>query len=102
MYITQLALGKNVPLDEFKKIKRKDGDIMLDELIKEHGYDEVKKALEKLIKSINDDGKPSDWAKDELKEAVNLKITDGFNPEMFATRQEVAIMCKRTVDNLKS
>lgn len=68
---------------------------MIRELSDEYGEENVKKAFVKLIKSVNDDGEPSEWANKELQEAVDLGITDGKNPEMFATRQEVAIMCKR-------
>lgn len=39
----------------------------------------------------------SDWAKDEIDEAVELKITDGTRPMDFATRQEVMLMAKRAV-----
>lgn len=69
----------------------------------ENGWTEeqVKGAFAKLIRSANDDGEPSKWAKKELQEAVDLGITDGKNPEMFASRQEVAIMCKRTKNGLK-
>lgn len=70
---------------------------MLNELIKKYGEDAVKNALIKLIESVNDDGIEADWAKEEYKEAKELGITDGINPEMFAKRQEVAIMVKRAV-----
>lgn len=71
---------------------------MLNELIKVYGKENVKRALKKLIESVNDDGKESEWATKEFEEAKRLKITDGTNPEMFATRQEVAIMVKRAVN----
>ena len=70
---------------------------MLTELAKEFGEENVRKALKKLIESVNDDGKEARWAEKEFQEAKKMKITDGTNPEMFATRQEVAIMVKRAV-----
>lgn len=82
-------------------IVESEGDEMLNEFISKYGKENVKKGLDILFKSVSDDGKPADWAKKELEEAIKLKITDGNNPEAFATRQEVAIMCKRTkkIDN---
>ena len=41
------------------------------------------------------DTKPSDWAEDELAEAVAAGITDGTRPRGYATREEAAIMVKR-------
>lgn len=70
---------------------------MLQKLIEKYTEEAVEKALIKLIESVNDDGKESEWATKEFEEAKKLKITDGTNPEMFATRQEVAIMVKRAV-----
>ena len=68
---------------------------MLQELCEKYGENKVKTALIKVIEAVNDDGEPAKWAKEELQEAVEMGITDGKNPEMYATRQEVAIMCKR-------
>lgn len=70
---------------------------MLQKLIDKYTEEAVEKALTKLIESVNDDGKESEWAEKEFQEAKDLKITDGTNPEMFATRQEVAIMVKRAL-----
>ena len=93
-----LCPGKYFPLDEFKNIRKEmEEETMLNELIEEYGEENVKRALKKLIESVNDDGKESEWATEEFEEAKKLKITDGTNPEMFATRQEVAIMVKRAV-----
>jgi hypothetical protein len=41
------------------------------------------------------DTNPDDWAKAELREAVDLGITDGTRPKGYATRQEAAIMVLR-------
>ena len=36
------------------------------------------------------------WAEDELKEAMDIGITDGTRPMVYGTRLETAIMCKRS------
>lgn len=77
--------------------KDEEEEKMLKELSEKYGEENVRKALVKLIESVNDDGKPADWAKDELKVAVDMGITDGLNPELMCTRQEAAIMVKRAV-----
>ena len=83
---------------DFKnKLQKSEGDIMLDKLIGKYGADSVEKALVRLIETVNDDGKEAEWATEEYDEAKELGITDGSNPEMYATRQEVAIMIKRAV-----
>lgn len=66
-------------------------------LIEDYGEEAVDKAFRRLVDSVNDDGLPSEWAEDELKEAIESGITDGKRPEMYATRQETAIMIKRAV-----
>lgn len=86
-------------LDFKKRLAKTEGDIMLDELIKEYGEPQVKKALERLIKTENDDGLPAPWAEKELEEAKEKLITDGTNPEALATRQEVALMVLRAIKN---
>lgn len=88
--------GKYFPLNNFKSIKNKGVDeIMLEKLIDKYGEKQVEDAFVKLIESINDDGKPAQWAENELQQAIDNGITDGTRPEMFATRQEVAIMVNR-------
>jgi N-acetylmuramoyl-L-alanine amidase len=42
---------------------------------------------------------PSDWAKDELKKAQELGITDGSRPQAFVTRQEAAVMAVRAAQS---
>lgn len=71
---------------------------MLEKLIEKYTEEVVEKALVKLIESVNDDGVASEWAKDELKEAIDNGITDGTRPKSFATRQEVAIMVNRVLN----
>lgn len=41
---------------------------------------------------------PSDWARDQLAAAVAAGITDGKRPQAHATRQEVAIMVRKTME----
>lgn len=81
--------------------KEMEAQTMIQRLIDKYTEESVEKALEVLIQSVNDDGKEAEWATKEFKEAKDLKITDGSNPEMFATRQEVAIMVKRAVKGVK-
>ena len=66
-------------------------------LIDEYGEEAVEKTFKRMIESVNDDGLPADWAIEELEEAKKLGITDGARPEMYATRQETAIMVKRAL-----
>ena len=94
--------GKNFPLNSFKNIKWEMGDEkMLKELSDKYGEEKVKTALTKLIEAVNDDDTPAEWAKDELTKAIDKKITDGTKPKMFATRQEVAIMINRSLEEKK-
>lgn len=82
--------------EKFKqKINESEDDKMLTELISKYGEEKVRNALEKMIESLNSDNTPSNWAKEEYNEAVELKITDGTRPRMYATREETVIMIKR-------
>ena len=54
-----------------------------------------------MIEAVNDDDTPAEWAKDELTKAIDKKITDGTKPKMFATRQEIAIMINRSLEEKK-
>lgn len=78
--------------------KEMEANDMLERLIDKYTEPAVERALEVLIQSVNDDGKESEWATKEFEEAKKLGITDGSNPEMFAKRQEVAIMVKRALN----
>lgn len=77
--------------------KRLEDENMLQELCEKYGEENVRKALVKLIETVNDDGLPAGWAEDELKKAKELGITDGSNPEMFTTRQETVAMIVRAI-----
>lgn len=80
-----------------------DGKIitMITNLCDKYGENNVEKALTRLIETYIDDGNPAPWAMKEVEEAKQLAITDGNNPEMFATRQEVMMMCLRTYKKIK-
>lgn len=94
---TELAKGYWTSWGECPYIKYAESEAnkMIDELIDEYGGDKVEKALRILIESIYDDGKPSPWAVEEFEEAKEAGITDGSEPEKFASREEVAIMVLR-------
>ena len=68
---------------------------MLPRLIEKYEEGKIERALIKLIDAVDSDEIPNDWAKKEMAEAIELGLTDGSNPKMFATRQEVEIMVKR-------
>lgn len=53
--------------------------------------------VRKIVREILDgnDTTPDDWAKAEMREAIDLGITDGTRPKGYATRQEAAIMVLR-------
>lgn len=88
----------NEAFKDYPSLIAKEGDDeRLKELFEKYGEENVKRALVKLIESVNDDGLPAGWAKEELDEAVKAGITDGNRPEMYATRQEVAIMVNRAL-----
>lgn len=59
----------------------------------------VNESVEKKVREIlsGKDTQPSDWAKEELRQAMEAGITDGTRPQGYATRQEVAAMVLRAV-----
>lgn len=81
-----------------------------DTVAKHYGYsmkeDVIDMTKDELIKLIDErieivvngaDSKPSNWAKDEIAEAVAMGITDGTRPQGLARRQEVIAMVRRAV-----
>ena len=91
-------LGIENKKGKVKFLKKEEDDMsVIKRLIDEYGEEAVEKALKKMIESTNDDGLPAGWAVEELQEAKDLGITDGQRPEMYATRQETAIMVKRAL-----
>ena len=77
-------------------------DVMINELIEKYGEENVKMAISRLIETFMDDGLPSGWAVEEVEKAKEMGITDGSNPEMWATRQEVMMMVYRGVNMAKN
>ena len=91
-----LGIENKKGLVEYKP-KEDDEMSVIKRLIDEYGEEAVEKGFRKMIESANDDGLPAGWAVEELTEAQDLGITDGTRPEMYATRQETAIMVKRAL-----
>lgn len=52
----------------------------------------------RLLKEYLESQPEPEWAKAELREAMEKGITDGETPMMFAPRYQVAIMAKRAVE----
>jgi lysozyme len=67
------------------KIEESEDDDMTDE--------QVRKIVLDVLNG--NDTNPDDWAKAEMREAIDLGITDGTRPKGYATRQEAAIMVLR-------
>lgn len=85
------ACGYATSLDYSKQL------INLIERLSLQQYDkEVKQYVERDIT------KPSEWAKEELKQAVELNITDGTNPGANATKEQTAAMVVRSHKKLDS
>lgn len=77
--------------------ERLEEEKMLEELSEKYGKENVKNALSYIIENYINADTPSEWAKDELKEAVELKITDGTKPRLPASREQTAIMITRAL-----
>ena len=70
----------------------------LTEALKKYfGFDKFKGDQEAIIQNVlnGKDTKPDEWAASEMREAVDLGITDGTRSKGYATRQEAAIMVLR-------
>lgn len=55
--------------------------------------------IKKIVNDILDakDSKPSDYAKDAWRRAVDKEITDGTNAKGYATREQVVVMIERSL-----
>lgn len=86
-------LGGRFPelAETVNKILREDEDDMTDERVRQIADEVVRNVL------YGENTAPDKWAVGQLNEAVKLGITDGTRPRGYATRQEIAIMCLRTV-----
>ncbi|MBQ9388389.1 MAG: CHAP domain-containing protein [Lachnospiraceae bacterium] len=71
--------------------------ILPDEEDEDMTGEEIYKKLAEYLESKD----APEWAKKEIAEAKELGITDGTQPEMFATRLQAAIMAKRAADATK-
>ena len=67
-------------------------------MIESEEDDMTDEQVRKIVREILDgkDTKPDDWAAAEMREAIDLGITDGTRPKGYATRQEAAIMVLRS------
>lgn len=65
---------------------------------------EVEQLIDSKIKTILDgkDSKPSPWAEEDLKKLVADGITDGTRPGGYATREQVAVMILRAINEKNS
>ena len=90
-------------LEELAEIvnRRLEKEKMIKKLCDKYGEENVDKALSYFIEAFINADETSEWAKEELKEAVELKITDGTKPKLPATREQTAIMITRAVKMLK-
>lgn len=69
----------------------------VNKILREGDGDMTDEQVRKIVHEILDgkDTTPDDWAKSEMREAIDLGITDGTRPKGYATRQEAAIMVLR-------
>lgn len=61
------------------------------------GREELEKIIKEVVLNMGKGEPASEWAEEEIKEAMELGITDGSNPMKLATRQEVMCMVKRAI-----
>ena len=81
--------------EEVKEMTKEDVQKLIEEA-KAEAKRETIEAVKALL--IGADTQPSDWARAEMGAAIADGITDGTRPLGYCTRQEVAIMCERTLD----
>lgn len=69
----------------------------VNKILREGDDDMTDEQVRKIVCEILDgkDTKPDEWAAAEMREAIDLGITDGTRPKGYATRQEAAIMVLR-------
>ena len=78
-------------MDDFRSdvLREMEADMLTEQEIRALVREEIKRAEAELGLLP-----PSDWAAENLKDAVLLGITDGSRPQGHATRQEVALMVR--------
>lgn len=79
-----------LPYIEYVKVEKDEVNGMTKE--------ELKAFIEETVKQMGVGQPVSTWAEGQVKEAIELGITDGSNPQRLATRQEVMIMAKRAAE----
>ena len=85
-----------VDMDDFRRdvaAEMQGGDDMTEAQVRQIVREEIAAA-----QAERDKLPPSDWARDQLSAAVAAGITDGKRPRSFATREEVAIMVRKTME----
>lgn len=85
-----------VDMDDFRAdvaAEMRGGDDMTEQQVRQIVREEIAAA-----QAERDKLPPSDWARDQLAAAVAAGITDGKRPRSFATREEVAIMVRKTME----
>lgn len=99
-FVRKEALWKSFIRKVKGEDKMLDGKIveMITRLCDKYGEETIEKAISRLVETYKDTTEPSGWAVEEVEEAKKLGLTDGSRPQMFTTRQEVMIMCKRTYE----
>lgn len=93
-------VGKNeAKWVEFKqKVKNYLNGGNSEKVVLEMTKEELKEFIETTVKNMGVGSPVSSWAEGQVKEAVELGITDGSNPKRLATREEVMIMAKRAAE----
>lgn len=80
----------------FKERLRGEEEMDLNKLIETMTPEQAHKIMEKAQRHLEGQPLPTGWdAEGELKEAVNMGITDGTRPMCMASRLETAVMVKR-------
>lgn len=76
--------------NKIEKIRKQE-----EQLIMEMTKDQLREFIEETVRAMGKN-KPADkWAEDYINQAKSLKVSDGSNPQSYATRQEVIAMLMR-------
>ena len=91
-YVNNVALW-----NDFKsQLLIKEPEDIMTNLINQYGKIIVKSGLSNLCDAELNKNNTADWAKEEIKEAIEAGITDGSRPGAIATREEVILMNYRS------
>lgn len=70
--------------------------------VKQEEQDVTEERVIEIVKGfLENNGGVFEWFEDEFAEAKRMGITDGTNPQRYATRQEVAVMILRALKKIK-